>query len=113
MDSISWLASAGVSIAISPTLTQLAPRVLRAMDLRRGGAQVGERSSDSSPPRRFAVICVIAARHGRSLVLRRVMPQPTYSITRTSKRLLLFVSIRVHSWLGNRKIVLTHFSVLR
>jgi CPA2 family monovalent cation:H+ antiporter-2 len=51
-----------VSIAISPTLTQLAPRVLRAIDLRRGGAADAEpQMSDSGPARRFAVICG----HGR------------------------------------------------
>lgn len=56
------LASAGVSIAISPTLTQLTPRVLRTIDLRRSGtAHVADEPPDDGRPRRFAVICG----HGR------------------------------------------------
>ncbi len=55
------LASAGVSIAISPTLTAWTPRVLRRIDLRRGGsgAPVGDQDAapGSGPPRRYAVIC--------------------------------------------------------
>jgi len=58
------LASAGVSIAISPTLTSWTPRVLRWLDLRRGGRGAvgispGEAggATATGPARRYAVIC--------------------------------------------------------
>lgn len=55
------LASAGVSIALAPSLQQLAPRVLRAIDLGRGpGAEIKPPAA-TGPARRYAVICG----HGR------------------------------------------------
>ena len=55
------LASAGVSIAISPTLTAWAPRVMRRIDLSRGGRGAPAGDLDAAPatgpPRRYAVIC--------------------------------------------------------
>ncbi len=55
------LASAGVSIAISPSLTAWAPRVLRRIDMRRGASGPPAGDADAAPgtdvPRRYAVIC--------------------------------------------------------
>ncbi len=51
------LASAGVSIALAPSLQQLAPRVLRAIDLGRGPGPDIPHASTASPARRYAVIC--------------------------------------------------------
>ena len=56
------LASAGVSIAISPTLTAWAPRILRRIDLRRNGPRGTSIDEAGAPPEtgpsgRYAVIC--------------------------------------------------------
>lgn len=50
------LAAAGVSIAIAPSVQQLAPRILRSIDLRRGPAAEAELLA-APANRRYAVIC--------------------------------------------------------
>lgn len=53
------LASAGVSIALTPTLQATAPRLLRELDRRapRPGTDVQIPAEPEGPPRRYAVIC--------------------------------------------------------